>query len=173
MDDTILGHDFLVYWNPDVNWQEGVINLRTNTSQSANLSPVNQELNSLPDSVIKLDNTFLPGDLQYPDFPSSLSSSDHRVIAYCSNLPLPTFFKEKAEPSIKGFLYSMILSHPPLTAIPSLDDDEDIEDLETIRKTLLPIYHDYAAVFSPIELTGPAPVPGPVYSLSKQESSEH
>jgi len=26
MDDTILGHDFLVHWNPDVNWQEGVIN---------------------------------------------------------------------------------------------------------------------------------------------------
>ncbi|KAI9602761.1 hypothetical protein H4Q26_002060 [Puccinia striiformis f. sp. tritici PST-130] len=31
MDDTILGHDFLVHWNPDVNWKEGVINLRTNT----------------------------------------------------------------------------------------------------------------------------------------------
>ncbi|KNZ56977.1 hypothetical protein VP01_2273g2 [Puccinia sorghi] len=150
MDDTILGHDFLVYWNPDVNWQEGVINLRTNTSQSANLSPVNQELNSLPDSVIKLDNTFPPGDLQYPDFPSSLSLSDHGVIAYCSNLPLPTFFEEKAEPSIQGFLYSMILSHPPSTAIPSLEDDEDIKDLETIRKTLLPVYHDYADVFSPV-----------------------
>ncbi|KAI9626667.1 hypothetical protein KEM48_010262 [Puccinia striiformis f. sp. tritici PST-130] len=33
MDDTILGHDFLVHWNPDVNWKEGVINLRTNTHQ--------------------------------------------------------------------------------------------------------------------------------------------
>ncbi|KNZ58945.1 transposon Tf2-11 type 1 [Puccinia sorghi] len=97
---------------------------------------------------------------------------DHRVIAYCSNLPLPTFFEEKAEPSISGFFYSMI-SHPPLTAIPSLEDDEDIEDLETIRKILLPVYHDYADVFSPvqadklpphwpynhqIELTGPAPL---------------
>ncbi|KNZ45508.1 putative retrotransposon-derived protein PEG10-like, partial [Puccinia sorghi] len=81
-----------------------------------------------------------------------------------------------AEPSIKGFLYSMILSHPPSTAIPSLDNDEDIEDLETIKKTLLPVYHDYADIFSPvradklpphrpydhqIKLTGPAPVPGP------------
>ncbi|KNZ58947.1 hypothetical protein VP01_1828g5 [Puccinia sorghi] len=27
MDNTILGHEFLVYWNPDVDWQEGVINL--------------------------------------------------------------------------------------------------------------------------------------------------
>ncbi|KAI9630987.1 hypothetical protein KEM48_013351 [Puccinia striiformis f. sp. tritici PST-130] len=40
MDDTILGHDFLVHWNPDVNWKEGVINLRTNTHQSTNLSSV-------------------------------------------------------------------------------------------------------------------------------------
>ncbi|KNZ48722.1 conserved uncharacterized protein (N-terminal) [Puccinia sorghi] len=81
----------------------------------------------------------------------------------------------------------MILSHPPLTAIPSIEDDEDIKDLETIRKTLLPVYHGYADVFSPvradklpphrpynhqIKLTGPTPVPGPVYSLSKQESSK-
>jgi len=188
MDDTILGHDFLVHWNPDVNWQEGVINLRTNTSQSANLSSVNKELNSLPDNIIKLDDDFPPEDLQYSDHSSSsLSSRDHGVIAYCSNLPLPTFFEEKAEPSIKGFLYSMILSHPPSTAIPSLEDDDDFEDLETIRKTLPSVYHDYADVFSPvradklpphrpydhqIELTGPAPSPGPVYSLSKQESTE-
>ncbi|KNZ63513.1 hypothetical protein VP01_11340g1, partial [Puccinia sorghi] len=151
MDNTILGQDFLVYWNPDVDWHEGVINCQTNTSQSANLPSVNQELNSLPESAIKLDNTFPPGDLQYPEFLSSLSSSDHGVIAYCSNLPLPTFFEEKAEPSIKVFLYSMILSHPPLTAIPSLEDDEDIKDLETIRKTLLPVYHDYADVFSPVQ----------------------
>ncbi|KNZ61395.1 hypothetical protein VP01_14065g1, partial [Puccinia sorghi] len=101
MDDTILGHDFLVYWNPDVDWQEGVIKLRTNTSQSTNLLSVKQELNSLPYSVIKLHNTFLPGDEQHPDFPSSLSLSDHGLIASFSNLPLPTFFKEKAEPSIK------------------------------------------------------------------------
>ncbi|KNZ56086.1 putative signal peptide protein [Puccinia sorghi] len=67
MDGTILGHELLVHWNPDVNWQEGV---------------------------------------------------------------------KKAEPSIKGFLYSMILSHPPLTAVPSLKDDDEIKDLETIRKTL-------------------------------------
>ncbi|KNZ46347.1 hypothetical protein VP01_733g2 [Puccinia sorghi] len=33
MDNTILGHDFLVYWNPDVDWQEGVSNLQTNSSQ--------------------------------------------------------------------------------------------------------------------------------------------
>ena len=38
MDDTILGHDFLVHWNPDVDWGEGVINLRTNPTQSTNLS---------------------------------------------------------------------------------------------------------------------------------------
>ncbi|KNZ54159.1 putative signal peptide protein [Puccinia sorghi] len=54
----------------------------------------------LPDSVIQLDNTFPPGNLQYPDSsPSSLSSSDHGFIAYCSN---PTFFKERAEPSVKA-----------------------------------------------------------------------
>ncbi|KNZ62162.1 uncharacterized protein VP01_1305g1, partial [Puccinia sorghi] len=50
--------------------------------------------------------------------------------------------------------------------------DEYIKDLETIIKTLLPVYHDYADIFSPIKIRGPAPVPGPVYSLSKQESSE-
>ncbi|KNZ57011.1 hypothetical protein VP01_2263g4, partial [Puccinia sorghi] len=27
MDETIVGHDFLIHWNPDVDWQEGVINL--------------------------------------------------------------------------------------------------------------------------------------------------
>ncbi|KNZ64669.1 hypothetical protein VP01_10056g1 [Puccinia sorghi] len=156
MDNTILGHDFLVYWNPDVDWQEG--------------------------------SAFPPGDFQYPDSsPSSFSSSDHRVIAYCSNLPVPTFLEEKAEPSIKVFLYSMILSHPPSPAIRSLKDDEYIEDLETIRKTLLPIYHDYADFFFPVQadklpphwpynhqikLTGPATLPGPVYSLLKQESSK-
>ncbi|KNZ47778.1 hypothetical protein VP01_6153g1, partial [Puccinia sorghi] len=102
MEDTILGHEFLVYWNSDVDWQEG------------------------------LDDKFPPGDLQYPDSsPSSLSSSDHRVIAYCSNITLPNFFKEKAEPSIKGFF---------------IKDDKYIEDLETIIKTLLPV-----AVYFPIQ----------------------
>ncbi|KNZ47406.1 uncharacterized protein VP01_6417g1 [Puccinia sorghi] len=47
----------------------------------------------------------------------------------------------------------MILSHPLSTAIPSIKDDEDIKDLETIRKTLLPIYHDYPDVFFWFELT--------------------
>ena len=45
--------------------------------------------------MIKLDDTsFLPGDLQYPE---SLipSSTDHGVIAYCSNLPIQSFFEEK------------------------------------------------------------------------------
>ena len=81
----------------------------------------------------------------------------------------------------------MILSHPPSTAIPSFDNDDDFKYLETIRNTLPSVYHDYADVFSPvraeklpphwpyyhqIKLTGPAPVPGPVYSLSKQQSTE-
>ncbi|KNZ60146.1 hypothetical protein VP01_1604g7, partial [Puccinia sorghi] len=27
LDDMIVGHDFLIHWNPDLDWQEGVINL--------------------------------------------------------------------------------------------------------------------------------------------------
>ncbi|KNZ47993.1 retroviral aspartyl protease family protein, partial [Puccinia sorghi] len=49
-----LGHDLLVYWNPDVDWQEGVINLQTNASQPTNLPPVNQDSNRLPESFIHL-----------------------------------------------------------------------------------------------------------------------
>ena len=134
MDDTILGHDFLVHWNPDVDWREGVINLRTSTHQSTTSSLVNQELNSLPDSVIKLDDTsFPPGDLQYPESLSP-SSTDHGVIAYCSNLPIQSFFEEKEPLSLRGFLYSMVLSHPPSKV--TFEEDEDIEDKETILLTL-------------------------------------
>ncbi|KAI9623645.1 hypothetical protein H4Q26_014372 [Puccinia striiformis f. sp. tritici PST-130] len=75
MDDTILGHDFLVHWNPDVNWKEGVINLRTNTHQSTNLSSVKIELNSITDRIIELDDTFPPGDFEYPDSSPSIVSS--------------------------------------------------------------------------------------------------
>ena len=75
----------------------------------------------------------------------------------------------------------MVLYHPPQASISSL------EDLETIKQTLPATYHAFVDVFSSsradqlpprrsydhkIELTGPLPSPGPVYSLSKQESAE-
>ena len=82
----------------------------------------------------------------------------------------------------------MVLSHPPQASVPvSFEEDDEIEDYETIKKMLPLVYHDYVDVFSSfkadklpprrpydhkIELTGPAPSPGPVYSLSKQESPE-
>lgn len=84
MDDTVLGHDFLVHWNLDVNWQEGVINLQTLQPQETNPA-IKQELKNLPDTVIELDDTFLPVDLQYPDLHSQVPSSDLGVIAYFSN----------------------------------------------------------------------------------------
>lgn len=67
------------------------------------------------------------------------------------------------------------------------EDDDEIEDSQTIKETLPLEYHDLADVFSAtkadklppprlydhkIELIRPAPTPGPIYSLSTPESAE-
>ncbi|KNZ50806.1 hypothetical protein VP01_4229g2 [Puccinia sorghi] len=52
MDNTILGHDFLVYWNPDVDWQEGLSLALTMMKISKGLKPL--EGPSFPSTMIML-----------------------------------------------------------------------------------------------------------------------
>ena len=75
-DDTILGYDFLSYWNPEIDWNQGLINLRTSYSTKPNATASMEllELNSQPTPFASSGIPPLPSDLQALDssFPTSV-----------------------------------------------------------------------------------------------------
>ena len=124
MDDTILGHDFLVHWNPDVNWKEGVINLRAKDAPLTSFPSFDRELNSSNVKLIQIGDELPPGELQYPDL--SLTSTNHGIISYLSPLPITTFFEEKPLSFEGAYLHSLTLTNPPGASFPSFDDKDDV-----------------------------------------------
>ena len=103
----------------------------------------------------------------------------------------------EAEDSSKGYSFNLfinkLLTHPSEPPQPSQgpdprndwDEDEEEGEIETILSVVPSIYHDFLEVFSKakasklperrpcnhsIELVGPLPPVGPIYSLSNKES---
>ena len=171
-DDTILGYDFLSYWNPDIDWNQGLINLRTNhsTNPNAPLSLALLELNSQPSPIASSGIPSLPrGSLPLVpfSFPSAKTPTE------------PNDLFEDFEVCIR------VLNTGSSQAVFESDFfDETPEDLESILPTIPEAYHVFASIFSKIsadklppcrscdhriDLFGPVPKKGPIYRLSKPE----
>ena len=170
MDDTILGYDFLHYWNPDIDWNQGMINLRASLSSdpSTSASLALMELNSLPPTACSGSSSSLPGALQALEYLSP--SSVVKIME-----PVDLF--EDFEVRIR------VLTTGSKEAVFESDYfDEPPNDLQSILPTIPEEYHEFASLFSKIladtlpprrdcdhkiELDGPVPKKGPIYKLSE------
>ncbi|MBW0509401.1 hypothetical protein O181_049116 [Austropuccinia psidii MF-1] len=160
-EDLILGFDFLNNFNPSIDWRQGLI-------------------------------TFNADHKDYYD-PSKSFSNDFSSAKSCAAL-VDEVLKEIADvgednsvSSLHLFFGNMYL--PPSSYHDSLKElwveEEEREDIETPMKVVPSVYHQYLDVFYKvkadklpphhscdhhIELEGPLPPVGVIYSLSNQES---
>ncbi|MBW0561443.1 hypothetical protein O181_101158 [Austropuccinia psidii MF-1] len=135
----------------------------------------------------------LVGDSRTPSFPSSVhipSLNSHRSLLSSRDeafKDIQDIGEDNSVSSLHLFFGNMDL--PPSSYYDSLeelwDEEEEPEEMETVMKVVPSVYHQYLNLFSKvkavklpphcacdhhIELKGPLPPVGVIYSLSNQES---
>ncbi|MBW0532849.1 hypothetical protein O181_072564 [Austropuccinia psidii MF-1] len=184
----ILGFDFVNHFNPSIDWRQGLITY--NADHKDYSDPSKSFCNDFSSSK---SCAALVGDSRTPSFPSSV-----HIPSMNSPLSLPLsgdeVFKKIQDVeeynSVSSFnLFFGNMDLPPSSYHDSLeelwDEEEEPEEIETMGKVVLSIYHQYLDVFSRvkaeklpphracdhhIELEGSLPPVGVIYSLSNQES---
>ena len=173
-DDAILGYDFLNHWNPDINWTEGLITLRTTIPKILNPPIPSQDPVSLRYLIALSSNGSLPEDLHPSGYPSIFSlyvvfntSTDDSFIFDTEE----TMIRSITTGSLQEVFEGDFFDDPPT-------------DLQTILPTIPSEYHEFASLFSTIlvdklpprsscdhriDLIGPVPKKSTIYHLSEPE----
>ncbi|MBW0541432.1 hypothetical protein O181_081147 [Austropuccinia psidii MF-1] len=186
-EDLILGFDFLNHFNPSIGWRQGMI---TFNSDHKDYSDPSKSFHN--DFSSSKSCAALVGHSRTPSFPSSVHIPS---INSPQSLPLSgdEVFKEiqyvgehNSLSSLHLFFGNMDL--PPSSYHGSLeelwDEEEEPEEIETMRKVVPAAYHQYLDVFFKvkaeklpphracdhnIKLEGSLPPVGVIYSLSNKE----
>ncbi|MBW0554917.1 hypothetical protein O181_094632, partial [Austropuccinia psidii MF-1] len=187
-EDLILGYDFLYHFNPIIDWKNGLITYDSSHKDSSGIK--SSASNAFATSV---NSVALVGELKTPSLPSSVHipsiMPSHSLLKSRDEI-----FKEikdvGEDVSISSLhLFQGDMDLPPLSFHASLeeqwDEEEELEEIETVLKVVPPAYHQYLDVFSKveaeklhphracdhhIELEGLLTPVGVIYSLSDQES---
>ncbi|MBW0513158.1 hypothetical protein O181_052873 [Austropuccinia psidii MF-1] len=165
-EDLILGYDFLYYFNPIIDWKNGLIIHDSSNKDSSGIK--SSSSNALATAVNSVSLSLLKSRDEV--FKEMKDDGENVAIS-----------------SPHSFQGDMDL--PPLSFHASLeeqwDEVEEPEEIETVLKIVPPTYHQYLDVFSKvkaeklpphcacdhhIKLEGLLPQVGVMYSLSNQES---
>ncbi|MBW0514048.1 hypothetical protein O181_053763 [Austropuccinia psidii MF-1] len=184
----ILGFDFLNHFNPSIDWRQGLINLHADHKDYYDPSKsFSNDLSSAKSCAA------LVGDSRTPSFPSSV-----HIPSLNSHLSLLSSrdegFKEIQDvgednpvSSLHPFFGNMYLPHSSYhDSLQELwDEEEDLEEVQTVIKVVPSVCHHYLDVFFKvkeekrpphracdhhIDLEGSLPPVVVIYSLSNQES---
>ena len=185
-EDIILGIDFLHFWNPEVNWQLGLITPRhqptLDHSSSVELSlattsfpPVNLQVTApVPFSE----------SMHSQHFPLSSTTTSVNRIFFGNSLKFLEDMEDDLSVQVLRMIISTSDSDPKQATAEGLDEDEETDEIETVMERVPDAYHTFLDVFSKvkadklpphraydhhIELEGPMPPVGPIYSLSHHE----
>ncbi|MBW0470852.1 hypothetical protein O181_010567 [Austropuccinia psidii MF-1] len=187
-EDLILGFDFLNYFNPSIDWSQGLITF--NADHKDYYDPSSSFSNDFSSSK---SCAALVGNPRTPSFPSSVhipSLNSHQSLLSSRDevfKHVQDFGEDNSVSSLHLFFGNMDL--PPSLYHDSLeelwDEEEEPEEIETVMEVDPCSYHQYLDVFSKvkagkipphhtcdhhIELEGSLPPVGLIYSSSNQES---
>ncbi|KAI9611650.1 hypothetical protein H4Q26_008605 [Puccinia striiformis f. sp. tritici PST-130] len=141
-DDVILGYDFLIHWNPDINWSEGLIIPRASLPAAPIKLPSSspQEPVSLRSLIAMSSNGSLPDDLHPPGNSSTCIPS----VVYLASQD------ESYDFQTKEVLIRSITTGSRQEVFEGDFFDDPPADLETILPTIPLEYHEFASLFSTI-----------------------
>ena len=196
----ILGFDFLLAFNPRIDWVEGTIHPQKDVGLpsaafSVDLVPCEPILSSSRSNLPEEGSSSVPASCH-----QSASISQHILFP-----TIPSLFKAQViEDQVHGREDTRLDTLPPeyqtmITSNPSdsnscgisyswteFEDEEEEEEIETVKKVVPPEYHQFLDVFSKvmasqlplhrdcdhhIELVGPIPPVGPIYPSTQEETS--
>ncbi|MBW0540786.1 hypothetical protein O181_080501 [Austropuccinia psidii MF-1] len=187
-EDLILGFDFLNHFNPSIYWKQGLITF--NADQKDYYYPSNSFSNDFSSAK---SCAALVGDPRTPSIPSSVhipSLNSHQSLPSSKDEVL----KEIQDVGEDNSVSSLHLFFGNMDLLPSSyhesleelwDEEEEPEEIETVKKVVPSVYHQHLDVFSNvkeeklpphracdhhIELEGSLPPAGVIYSLSNKES---
>ncbi|MBW0584433.1 hypothetical protein O181_124148 [Austropuccinia psidii MF-1] len=187
-EDLILGFEFLNHFDPSINWRKGLVTF-------------NSDHKDYYDPLKSFSNDFSPakscaalvGNPRTPSFPYSIhipSLNSHQSLLSSRDEVFKEIqdFGEDNSVSSRHLLFGN-MDLPPSSYHDSLEElwyeEEEPEEIETVKKVVPYAYHQYLNVFSKvkaeklpphracdhhIEMQGSLPPVGVIYSLSNQES---
>ncbi|MBW0547022.1 hypothetical protein O181_086737 [Austropuccinia psidii MF-1] len=153
-EDLILGYDFLYYFNPIIDWKNGLVTYDSSHKDSSGMN--SSSSNALATAV---NSVAMVGELKTPSLPSSVHIP--------SIMPSQSLLKSRDEilkeikyvgedvaiSSLHLFQGDMYL--PPLSFHASLeeqwDEEGEPEEIATGLKVVPPAYHQYLEVFSKVK----------------------
>ena len=165
-EDIILGYDFLSTFNPVIDWVEGTIHPRKDIIHPSVVSQFSSVLDNHSDPIPSSSSSFLP-DLCTKSDPSSFHNSVHssQHISFPSiSLFKAEVFEDQDQDVDKARLDSLPIEHQIMNPSPlnlnsqgisyswqDFKDEEEEEEIETVKKVVPSHYHAYLDVFSKVK----------------------
>lgn len=200
-EDIILGYDFLLAFNPEIDWIKGTIHPRKAPGLPSDATQLTPELDPHSEPILSSSSSFLPdactSSVLTSFIPNSVLNPQHINFPIFSLFKAEVFEDQHEEHENSTFdslpLELRILNLSSTNSISNgtsyswqdFEDEEDEEEIETVKTVVPQQYHDFLDIFSKskadklpihrdcdhhIELVGPVPPVGPIYSLTKEES---
>ncbi|MBW0506715.1 hypothetical protein O181_046430 [Austropuccinia psidii MF-1] len=187
-EDLILGFDFLNQFNPSIAWRQGLLTFNADHKDyydcSKSFSDDFSSAKSCASLVCDSRTPSFPSSFHIPSLNSHMSLLSSRDDVFKE---IQDFGGDNSVSSLHLIFGNMDL--PPSSYHGSLeelwDEEEELEEIETMMKVVPSAYHQYLNVLSKvkaeklppnnacdhhIELEGSLPPVGDIYSLSNQES---
>ncbi|MBW0460481.1 hypothetical protein O181_000196 [Austropuccinia psidii MF-1] len=146
----MMGFGFINYCDPSIDWRKGLITFNTDYKDSSDYSiPLSNELFSATPCAD------LVGNSRIPSFPSSVHIPSLNF-PHSLQLSIDEVFKDIKDVQEDNYIYQLHLFHGNVDLPPSSyhhfseelwDEEEEPEEIATVRKVLASAYHQYLNVF--------------------------